>query len=323
MWRLYADRIRDKDDIKSFMKRRFARLYPLHLVFTLVFLAYVIARVLAHKIGFATLIPGEVLPFSEGAPENWASFVQNILMLNAFGLSDNLSFNVPSWTIGAEFYTYIVFAIMMIWFRPKRVFDFAIIGLAIIGIYGFLFSIKPNMDITYDYGFLRVLAGFYTGVLAAVIFPVVYARLECMHESVCTIIEFIVLGACLAFVIYLPGKPQFFVAPFLFVFIVVFAADRGLVSRLMSQALFQYLAKISYSIYLAHLLFAFLFATLLTEIFGTLPTGWMADVWLGLYLCIVIAVSHFTYHFIEIPGGRFIRNWKQPQKQVAKAKSSV
>jgi len=133
MWRLYADRIRDKDDIKSFMKRRFARLYPLHLVFTLVFLAYVIARVLAHKIGFATLIPGEVLPFSEGAPENWASFVQNILMLNAFGLSDNLSFNVPSWTIGAEFYTYIVFAIMMIWFRPKRVFDFAIIGLAIIG----------------------------------------------------------------------------------------------------------------------------------------------------------------------------------------------
>jgi len=63
MWRLYADRLETSVQAKAFIKRRFARLYPLHVFMLFVFVAYALARLLAHKFGFSEHNPGEVLPF--------------------------------------------------------------------------------------------------------------------------------------------------------------------------------------------------------------------------------------------------------------------
>ncbi len=323
MWRLYASRLQTADQAKTFMKRRFARLYPLHLFMTLVFLAFAIVRVMAHEIGLAEQTAGEILPFESGASENWFSLVQNLTMTNALGLSDSLTFNPTSWTIGAEFCTYILFAAMMIWFRPRRVLHFIGI-LGCIGlIYGALSRIQPNMNITYDYGFWRCVAGFYTGVLAAVSFPKIRHVLQSLPNVAATLIECLVLGSCIAFVVFVSGKGQFIVGAFVFVFVVVFASDRGAVSKFMNQRFFQYLAKISYSVYLVHVIVAIVFAVGLERVFGELPTGWTADFWLCVYLCVVIAVSHCTYHLIERPGGRLIRDWHWPQKRVAEINRSV
>jgi len=77
MWRLYSNRLETVDQAKAFMKRRFARLYPLHFFMTFVFLAFAIVRVLAHKMGFAEQTVGEILPFEAGASETWFSLFQN------------------------------------------------------------------------------------------------------------------------------------------------------------------------------------------------------------------------------------------------------
>jgi len=126
MWRLYADRLET---------------------------AYALARLLAHKFGFSEHNPGEVLPFQSGSSEGILAVFQHLTMTNAMGFSDNLTFNPPSWTVGAEFYTYFIFAAMMMWFRPKKLIDFSIIALCIALIYGILSGVKPSMNITYDYGF--------------------------------------------------------------------------------------------------------------------------------------------------------------------------
>jgi len=179
------------------------------------------------------------------------------------------------------------------------------------------------MNITYDYGFWRCVAGFYTGVLAAVCFPKIKSIIQDLSYAAGTALECLVLAASIAFVILVSGKGQFTVAPVIFGFVVVFASDKGAISKFMSQRLFQYLAKISYSVYLVHVIIAIVFEVGLQRIFGELPTGWTADLWLGVYLCVVIAVSHCTYHLIERPGGRLIRNWKWPQKRVAEVGPSV
>jgi len=323
MWRLYSNRLQTTDQAKAFMKRRFARLYPLHLFMTLVFLAFAIARVVAHQVGLADQTVGEILPFQPGASENWFSLIQNLTMTNALGFSDSLTYNPTSWTVGAEFCTYIVFAVMMMWFRPKRTLHFIAILAGICLIYGALSRIEPNMNITYDYGFWRCVAGFYTGVLAAVCFPKIRHFIQGLSVFEASLLECLVLAASIAFVILVPGKGQFTVGAFIFVFVVVFASDKGAVSKFMSQRIFQYLAKISYSVYLIHVIISIAFSICLTRIFGELPTGWEGDFWLGVYLCVVIAASHCTYHLIEKPGGRLIRNWNRPRKRVAEAGPSV
>jgi len=284
----------------------------------LVFVAFAVARLLAYKIGLSDQTPNEILPFQSGSSEGFLGVFQHLTMTNAMGFSESLNFNPPSWTVGAEFYTYILFAIMMLWFRPKKLIDFSIIGLCVALIYGVLSGVKPNMDINHDYGFWRCVAGFYTGLLAAVSFPKLQSYIRSLSYLTATALEVLILSACVAFVVYASGKGQFFVAPFIFTFVIVFAAGRGAVSYVMSERIFQYLAKISYSVYLVHVIIAFIFAICLEHFLGGLPTGWLADVWLYIYLCVVLTVSHCTYHLIEVPGGRWLRNWNRPKKQVAK-----
>ena len=323
MWRLYSERLQTAEQAKAFMKRRFARLYPLHLFMTLVFLAFAVLRVFAHQIGLADQSVGEILPFQTGASETYFSLIQNLTLTNALGLSDSLTFNPTSWTVGAEFCTYIVFAAMMMWCRPRRTRHFLAILVGIALIYGALSLIAPSMNITYDYGFWRCIAGFYTGVLAAVSFPMIRRIIQGFSFTAATVLEAFTLALSIAFVIAMTGKGQFTVGPIIFAFVVVFASDKGAVSKFMSQKIFQYLAKISYSVYLVHVIIAIVFAVGLQRVLGELPTGWAADLWLGIYLCVVIAASHCTYHLIERPGGQLIRNWNRPQKRVAEISRSV
>lgn len=323
MWRLYAEKLDSVGDARKFLKRRFARLYPLHLFMLIVFVAFAMTRLLAHKVGLAEHLPGEILPFHDGAQDNWFALLQHLTLTHTMGLSDSLTFNPPSWTIGAEFWTYIVFVCLMLWVKPKRLTHFLIIGLGVAVIYFALSRVKPDMNITYDYGFWRCLAGFFTGVLAAASFNRVRNAFSNLPGFGRTIVECVVVGASICFVIYSGGSGQFFVAPILFVFILVFAMDGGAISRFMSHPIFRYLAKISYSVYLTHVIIAIGFAILIKRLTGGLPSGWEGDAWLFLYLCVVIGVSNLTYRFVELPGGRMIRNWPASEKRVANSGSSV
>jgi len=318
MWRLYTDRLETTAQAGAFIKRRFARLYPLHAFMIFVFVAYALARLLAHKLGISNHTPGEILPFQSGSSESLLAVFQHLTMTNAMGFSDELTFNPPSWTVGAEFYTYFIFAAMMMWFRPKKLMDFSIIAICVALIYGVLSGVKPDMNINHDYGFWRCVAGFYTGILAAVSFPHLRIYIEKISKLAATAVEALTLMACILFVVYCSGKAQFLVAPFIFAFVIVFAAGKGFISYFMSERIFQYLAKISYSVYLVHVIISFAFAIVMERLLGQLPTGWTADVWLYIYLIVVLVVSHCTYHLIEVPGGRLIRNWNRPKKQVAK-----
>jgi len=323
MWCLYSEKLREPGDGARFMKRRFARLYPLHLFMLAVFVGFAILRLIAHKIGIAETTPGEILPFEAGSIENWASLFQHLTLTHAFGFEEALSFNPPSWTIGAEFWTYLVFVVVILWCRPSRLWHFILMAVVVSVIYTALSRVRPNMNITYDLGFWRCLAGFFSGVLAAASFAYLRPRLRKLSRSAFTALEIAIVLISTAFVIYCGGKLQFFVGPIIFSFILLFAFDGGLISRFMSRPIFLYLAKISYSVYMTHVIIAFAFGIVLKRGLGELPTGWAGDFWLIVYLCVVLAVSHLTWRFVEKPGSRWIRALPLPQKRVAKAEPSV
>ncbi len=310
LFTLYSNRITNAEQGLVFIKKRFARLYPLHLFMLFVFLLFACARVFLHFVGIASLDPGEILPFQNGASESVGTLVSNIFLLQSMGLHDTLSFNVPSWTISVEFFAYFTFVAMLIWFPLKKTGHFLFLGCVVLSIYAMLAVLKPDMNITYDLAFFRCLAGFYTGVIGSEIYRRIKSNsaIENMGFGTASFIEILILSMSTAFVIYCPGKLQFFVGPILLMFVLTFAFDKGIVSRVMMTGVFKYLAKISYSIYMVHMIIAVIFYAVISKL---VPSEWFlqginGDLLLVPYLAVVFTLSHLTQKYVEVKGMKFI-----------------
>lgn len=335
LYTLYHKSLKTRQDCIKFVKRRFARLYPLHFFMLMVFAAYSVARIWANKTGIVGYDAGEILPFHPGSEESWGLFISNIFLTHAMGLHNNLAFNFPSWTVSVEFYTYFLFMIMMVWAAPKKVWHFALLGLGVIGLYYGLSLVEPkeggvrNMDITYDFGFLRCLAGFTIGIIAAKIFKAVKTKdlwPNKLSFNQWTFVEIITVIIGLGFLSYFKGPLQFYVGPVLLLYMVIFAFDGGYVSKFLRNKIFLYLAKISYSVYMVHAIITLVFYMVGTKLFpkhifypeivdGVAIGGGLAgDLYVLIYLAVTIFVSHFTYKFVEVPGGKFLRNFSFRKK---------
>jgi peptidoglycan/LPS O-acetylase OafA/YrhL len=101
IWTHYSGRVSGWGNFKSFIIRRLARLYPLHLL-TLSFFCVV---GLAIHFGFV----------GTGAPERYAlsELVKELLLVNAWGTTDVLAFNYVSWSISAEWFSYLLFPLLV------------------------------------------------------------------------------------------------------------------------------------------------------------------------------------------------------------------
>ena len=108
----YYNNIKTFSSIIYFLKKRFLRLYPLHILLLVLFLFLEIAKMIAEdhfniKPNYDTFIKN-----------NFESFIYNIFLVhNIFG--NPLSFNGPSWAVGSEFFTYVVFSIIIFILRKK------------------------------------------------------------------------------------------------------------------------------------------------------------------------------------------------------------
>ena len=315
MFTLYGQKLNTGTKAKKFLWRRFARLYPVHLFMTVIFVAFAFSRLFAHKIGIAATHVGEILPFQSGSAETLYSLFTNLTLTQAMGMHDSLTYNPPAWTISVEFFAYFVFTAMLLWLPPKKLSHFAFISVLVAAIYAFLSRVKPDMNITYDLAFWRCLAGFYTGVIGAEIYRRLTARSAAQEtKSIWTsnILEIIALAAFVAFVIYLPGKMQFFVAPFALLFVVIFAFDKGFISKLMMARPFAFLARISYSVYMVHVIIAIvadIFAErFLAGLFGERwhDVGFNGDLYLLPYLIVVIIAGYLLQRFVEVPGAKWL-----------------
>lgn len=308
LYTLYGHKLKTGGDVADFIKRRIARLYPIHIFMLFVFLGFNLLRL---WVGGAPE-PGENPAFGAGSPDNWTSFMSHIFLTHSMGLHDSLSFNWPSWTISVEFYVYFIFAAVILFIRPKKGLHMALIAAAITLIYYGLSTVAPKMDITYNFGFWRCLGGFFTGVIGAWMFKRFYYIKDNIGPSLWSALEIIALFAYLSFTIWFIGKSQFFIAPFALLFVFVFAFDGGFISKIMSHRAFSYLAKISYSVYMVHAIIAVVFDKIGSKLFTgfvqpfDVEQGLWGDLYLIPYLMAVIFISHFTCKYIEGYGGRWL-----------------
>jgi peptidoglycan/LPS O-acetylase OafA/YrhL len=231
----YSEKITDTKDLIRFQFLRFGRLYPVHLIFLLVFLAIEIAKYFA-SVQLGIHSPNS-LPFETN---NISTFIKNIFLISSILPGEPLTYNAPAWSISVEFYTYLLFAISILVFKKMKGVVFS--GYVVISVLMLATGTTLGFELL-----LRCLAGFFIGCLTS--------RLsKSLNLSVPSFV-----GVCTAVVLVLflqfkTNKVYDLLIYFLtagLILSIVNSNNRAL-NKALNGRLLIWLGTISYSIYMSH-----------------------------------------------------------------------
>jgi peptidoglycan/LPS O-acetylase OafA/YrhL len=302
----YGDKLRSGLSIAQFMFLRLGRLYPLH-----VFVLCLYLPIAMKKGGYS-------------ASDFWLTAA----LLQAFSYDQLGNWNPPSWSISAEIWTYLIFALLCQFsgrFLPW------LLGVVIISAPPILMLTSDRyLDVCFAGALARCLFGFSMGALAFFFFS---SRDRHARSSIAsTTIELITIAVSVLLVSVAGAGPlSFFCPPVFVVTILVFAHEQGAVSMAFKHPIIKFIGALSYSIYMTHL---FVQARLLNVI-GLLSSHfWLpisketgglqtissniplaADATIVIMIVVVISFAYLTFNLIEEP----FRRWSREAVKVATA----
>jgi peptidoglycan/LPS O-acetylase OafA/YrhL len=307
----YMRRLTTSSDIYIFMLRRFGRLWPLHFALLLVFISIELTKVL-----FVHRFSMHRSPFDESNPLN--TILPNLLLVQSIFMGGP-TWNVPSWSISTELWTYVGFGAVCLCWPKRRPPLFVMLGVALFAA-GIIVLFSPSfLETNRDYAIFRCVYGFVAGHLVYRIWESGPSRLPGA-----ALIEILAVIVVLAFVYAVDGDAWSLAAPAIMGFAVLaFAHEGGYLSRVLRMRMFTLLGEWSYSIYMVHwLVIGLLSRTMnfmgggagqssssaLEQGLGRLPVcdpTWLSDcVFLG-YLLLVVGLAAITYQLIERPSRAF------------------
>ena len=300
MYLNYHNKFIDLNSVKNFLKKRFYRLYPLHLLFLIIFLVIEISKYLV-QIKYGLLANN--VAFSVN---NLKTFLGNIFLIQTF-FHDN-TFNTPSWSISAEYYTYMIFALTLFFIKKTNLLIF--ISLVSILVFRLNSDIGLGIEKTY-LSFLDCIYCFFIGVFSCKIY-FKYSSLE-IYRKYYSIITFFLLIVSGLLIINISGKFSFII-PVFFGLLLIFSANlknENILGKIICNKLFVYLGSISYSIYMCHL-FVFWCLTQFLRFVIKLETIvddngitkldlslFEANIMVVISYTLTIVLSHILYNYFE------------------------
>jgi peptidoglycan/LPS O-acetylase OafA/YrhL len=301
----YNERFVHPSDVAAFMLRRVGRLWPLHV-------AMLVTLVILHFSKFAVANLTH-LNFDDSMTQEGHSLrtiATNLLLIQAFDIPSQLTWNAPSWTISTEFWTYFLFATICLSASGRRVSIFAITLIALLAAGVLLFFSPTFLETNTDYAFFRCLYGFFVGCL-------VYKTWQTTPPRSGGVIEVLVLLLTVGFVTVAGNDIVSMCAPLIFgLAVFVFAQEEGWISGMLSTRPFVQLGTWSYSIYMVHWLVRNvmvrgndivdkLIERQAIPSYVSLNHIGTTRVLLIIYLVVVISLAAVSYRFIEQPGRRY------------------
>jgi peptidoglycan/LPS O-acetylase OafA/YrhL len=292
----YANNIKTRNDFFRFQFLRFGRLYPVHLLFLLLFVFVEFAKyILSYYYGLQSpnSIPFKINDFS--------SFVSHLFLVQSLGIKEEVgSFNAPSWSISAEFYTYIIFALIVL-----KLFRWKIIMFTFLMILCYFLLYCP-IFLRFNYFFV-CLIGFSSGALVCEI-----ASKRFFHLSGSA--PLISMAVLIFFLTQYPiGKYYPFIFPIsaVFVYSLIVSKD-GFIKRFLRLGLFLRLGEISYSIYMCHFLIIWIINQFIRVILKcpesvidgkSFPQLTITQTIIAyiIVISVTLLTSMFTYKFVEKP----------------------
>ena len=242
MYLNYHNKFFDFKSVKTFLKKRFLRLYPLHFLFLVIFLFIELSKYLV-EVKFGLVANNQAFSIN-----NVKTFLGNIFLLQTF--FEFNTFNTPSWSISAEYYTYLIFALILFLLNKNNLL--ILISLICILIFRIDSGISLGIENTY-LSFLDCVFCFFIGVFSCKIY-FRYSR-HALFVKFYSTITFLLIIISALLIINLTGKEKF-VIPFVFGLLLIFSANlknENFLGKIICNKFFVYLGSISYSIYMCHL----------------------------------------------------------------------
>lgn len=299
----YVPRLHRVQDALTFQKRRFWRLYPLHLATLIAFLGIEIAKFAFESV---TQISARNPAFTTN--DGW-SFLQNLLLLQSV-FAKTLTWNFPSWSISAEFLTYALFALLILVAGILRVNRQLIYTLPVV--LGGIVVAREGLG-SPEIGLFRCFLSFFIGCWAFE----VEQRAKLSEGAVPGAVALAAIGVAVLVVVWSDALlrlatlaiPPLFAA----VILVTNAADpQSYVMRALAHPWLVYLGTISYSIYMIHAALWWVLKTglrfgagvpVITDDEGKTIVAF-TDPWIAtgvsvMALVLLVGFAHVTYRLIE------------------------
>jgi peptidoglycan/LPS O-acetylase OafA/YrhL len=300
----------------GFLKNRIARVYPMHLA------------ALAAMIGL--FVAASALGAGVGSPDAFklSDLPAHLLMIHAWGTTEAVGWNFPSWSISAEWAAYLLFPLVAAFVVKTQRWSGAVtagaLALCVASFWGLsnLHHVLPGVgrdfsQMTAQIGALRILPSFLLGVALYA-----FGRNHAAPKSWAWPIVAVSAGWVIAVTMlnWWEGLTWFGLAGLLYG---LAETSRHKIDAPMSSRVFVFLGAASYALYMIHLPVDIVWFHAL-ERFGitetsdlTLRIGAMVGVFV---VCIIASV--FAYLMIEEPARKWIRKLELPRlraKQVAEA----
>jgi len=281
----------------AYLKKRLIRLYPLLLYTTTVYLCvqlvanFLFPTMLSSKESLLTLL----IAYADTITFQNSTQIFNGLYTSNVG---NMGMNFPSWSISAEMIIYIFFGWIVLISSKKKInrnWIFVIVLFAAVG-----FSIyKKQFYFTDDFGYIRGIISFLLGYFVWYISSKTNkwdTRLEWLFPILLLVVFY--------FLNEQSGSKKEMVAlaiiPLLFATsILIINKSNGSISNFLAIMPLQFLGKLSYSIYLNHILIITIVPHFMFKIAGVNKTPILQIGVLILTLISLICYSYITYLFIE------------------------
>ena len=294
---------------RDFIMARLARIYPLHFFALLIMLVVETVKAIISN-GYVGLVPINETPFSNET-SLWSLFT-NLFLLHALNVHATLSWNEPSWSISAEWWTYVLFPLGVSFFFRLKVWTGIGAYLVSLGILYGLQVYNGNLSLTYHYGLGRCLLEFGMGIL-----------LYRVYQSRVLFNVFVRDATLLAGIGWVMAIWYFPVADTLvipgFSLILLGAAhNQGYLSNILTWSPLRWLGHISYAVYMLQIPLQKIveksWKLIFHQPFGLHFSTGVSWLMLSLLIILLLAVATLAHRWLEIPAQVYLRKrWRVDQ----------
>ncbi len=299
-----------------FIGLRFFRLYPLHLAMLMALWVWERAHLFARQF-YST---AKAMPMRDDG----VAFLLNLTLTNGIGIRPP-SFNIPSWSISTEFWTYVIFGLVVMSTQRLRrtAVAAAFMFIAVISLLSLLRYVHPlNLGAMNFFLLPRCTLGFFLGAtLCALLPPPDKTNGRQRREAFGAVLQPLLILGAVGIICY-GGKTAFdLTMPFVFAAVVasIVTWPSTWLTRISQDRIPMWLGEHSYSIYMVHwiaLIVVDTFTRLVLHIplikghYQMSPSAGLAFVALSTTLILILA--SITYRYIEVPGRRLGRRILAP-----------
>jgi peptidoglycan/LPS O-acetylase OafA/YrhL len=285
----YASRVSTVPQYLTFLQRRAARIYPLHLLT----LGGVVAMVLAAQAMHAPINHPEIY--------DWHTLPAAVFLVQAWGVLPDNVFNLPAWSISAEQFVYLLFPLFVaLGNRLPFVVNCLLIAAfaALFQISGLVPAAKHWTHVNAEFGNLRAVPTFFLGILMSLALDRTIPRVILGWRAI-----HLLFVACVAGLLL--GLPdELILLGFAIVLYCAANAELAGARTILATKFFARLGDASFAIYLTHRVIDIpvVFLVKKTGLMGTAVAPLIAVATYG--LCVVLSLA--CYYYFESPARRYL-----------------